>query len=70
MRTTTEVFQDHLKRRLEGDLEGDIKANFAADTAQGTVCDGPESFVIKGGEIVFQSIHYTVRDSSKGEDEQ
>lgn len=27
-RTTTEVIQDHLKRRLDGDIEGDIKNNF------------------------------------------
>lgn len=118
MRTTTEVFQDHLKRRLEGDVEGDIQANFApnvvlltgtgeyrghegvrnsaselagylgkdatfrydhtlvvdgfaflewsANTEQGMVCDGADSFVIEDGKILFQSIHYTVQDTSKG----
>jgi len=29
MRTTTEVFEDHLARRLAGDLEGDIKENYS-----------------------------------------
>ena len=29
MRTTTEVFEDHLAKRLAGDLEGDIKANYS-----------------------------------------
>lgn len=31
MRTTTEVFEDHLAKRLAGDLEGDIKANYSKD---------------------------------------
>jgi hypothetical protein len=31
MRTTTEVFEDHLAKRLAGDVEGDIKDNYAED---------------------------------------
>lgn len=31
MRSTTEVFEDHLAKRLKGDVEGDIKANYARD---------------------------------------
>ena len=31
MRTTTEVFQDHLAKRLVGDVEGDIKENYSED---------------------------------------
>lgn len=30
-RTTTEVIQSHLMKRLEGDLEGDIQENFSLD---------------------------------------
>ncbi len=30
-RTTREVFEDHLRRAVEGDLDGDIATNFAAD---------------------------------------
>jgi SnoaL-like domain len=30
-RTTTEVFEDHLAKRLAGDLEGDIRENYAED---------------------------------------
>lgn len=30
-RTTTQVIEDHLVKRLEGDVEGDIKANFSSD---------------------------------------
>lgn len=30
-RTTTEVIQSHLMKRLEGDLEGDIQENFSPD---------------------------------------
>jgi hypothetical protein len=31
MRTTTEVFEDHLAKRLVGDVEGDIRDNYAKD---------------------------------------
>jgi len=31
MRTTTEVFEDHLAKRLAGDVEGDIKKNYSKD---------------------------------------
>ncbi|HEU5121682.1 MAG TPA: nuclear transport factor 2 family protein [Candidatus Saccharimonadales bacterium] len=29
MRTTTEVFEDHLAKRLDNDIEGDIKTNYS-----------------------------------------
>lgn len=112
MRTTTEVFEDHLAKRLEGDIESDIRQNYAEDvvfltgtgvfhghdgvrhsanelamyfadkavfeyrhtliegdyaflewtgkTGDKTVCDGADSFVIKEGKIILQTIHYTV----------
>lgn len=111
MRTTTEVFEDHLAKRLAGDLEGDIAANYSKDvifltgtgafeghdgvrksaselesyiknipyeynhtlikgdyaflewTAKGkdkAVYDGADSFVIKDGKIILQTIHYSV----------
>ena len=111
MRTTTEVFEDHLAKRLAGDVEGDIKENYAKSvvfltgtgafeghdgvrksakelekyvgnmpfeynhtlikgdyaflewTAKGdgaAVYDGADSFVIKNGKIILQTIHYTV----------
>jgi ketosteroid isomerase-like protein len=31
MRTTTEVFEDHLAKRIAGDLEADIATNYAED---------------------------------------
>ena len=31
MRTTTEVFEDHLAKRLAGDIEGDIRDNYSKD---------------------------------------
>jgi len=31
MRTTTEVFEDHLAKRLSGDVESDIKENYSRD---------------------------------------
>lgn len=111
MRTPTEVFNDHLARRLAGDVEGDIKENYSEDvvfltgtgafeghegvrksagelskyvgdipyeynhtlvkgdyaflewTAKGSdkkVLDGADSFVIKDGKIILQTIHYSV----------
>ena len=113
MRSTTEVFEDHLAKRLAGKTEEDIQANYAADiilltgtgafighdgvrssaqelskyvkdaefvydhtlvkgnyaflewtaeTEDRMVCDGADSFVIKNGKIVFQSIHYSVTE--------
>lgn len=111
-RTTTEVFEDHLAKRLAGDVEGDIRTNYSPDvvflTGAGAykghdgvrasskelakylpedsvfeyrhtlvegeyaflewttrsdhdeVTDGADSFVVRDGKIVFQSIHYTV----------
>ena len=111
-RTTTEVFEDHLAKRLAGDVEGDIRMNYSPDVVfltgtgaftghdgvrasakeltrylpedsvfeyrhtlvegeyaflewtthsnRGQVTDGADSFVIRDGKIVFQSIHYSV----------
>jgi hypothetical protein len=111
-RTTQEVFDDHLRLRLQGETETDIERNFAGDvvvlsgsginhghdgvrttsgilkkympggsweyrvrlvdgdyaflqwvgrSAEGkVVCDGADSFVIRDGRIVFQSIYFTV----------
>jgi len=112
-RSTHDVFEDHLQKRMAGKLEEDIAANFAPDvillTGTGmlhgqdgvrtsarqlehylggtdftftsklvegeyaflewrgenkhkVVCDGADSFVIRDGKIVMQSIHYTVQD--------
>lgn len=109
-RTTTEVIQSHLMKRLEGDLEGDIQENFSPDviilSSYGTfkghdgiresaarlaedigeaqfaynhtqiegdyallewsarhgkrpVKDGADSFVVRSGKIVLQTIHYS-----------
>lgn len=114
MRTTTEVFQDHLTKRLADDLEGDIRSNYATDviimTGTGVfhghdgvrhsarelarylgkapfqydhtsiegdyaflewtsrrkdrdVRDGADSFVIKDGKIILQTIHYSVTEN-------
>lgn len=111
MKTITEVFEDHLAKRLAGKVEEDIRENYATDivlmTGTGTleghegvrqsakelsqhlkeakfnyrhtlvkepyaflewtaqsesreIADGADSFVIKNGKIVFQSVHYTV----------
>src|SRR3954447_21212423 len=30
-RSTSEVFEDHLRRRTAGDLDGDLEHNYAAD---------------------------------------
>lgn len=108
-RTTTEVLQDHLAKRLNNEVEKDIEANFAEDVVilssfgvyeghqgvrdsakrlkeflgKGTyhykrviierdfgfldwtgesdkamVCDGADSYVVKDGKIVMQTIHY------------
>lgn len=111
VRTTTEVFEDHLHKRLKGEVKEDISTNFSPDvivltgtgafygqdgvqesakqlaevlgsatfeyrhtlvegeyaflewtaTADGKkVCDGADSFVMRDGKIVFQSIHYSL----------
>jgi hypothetical protein len=113
-RTTKEVFEDHLQKRLAGDLEDDIRNNYAADVvmlthrgvfrgAEGVrncaaelarslggsdyrydkklidggfaylvwrgfngdkhVCDGADSYAIREGKIIMQTIHYTVKES-------
>ena len=55
-RTTAEVFDSHLALRTGHDGEADIAANYAA----GEVHDGADTFVLRGGRIVAQTIHYTV----------
>jgi hypothetical protein len=111
-RTATEVIEDHLNKRLQGNVEEDIKANFAEDivilssygtfrghdgvresadklkkmlgkaefaynttiiegdygflewsgrSGEAIVCDGADSFVVKGGLIVMQTIHYSAQ---------
>jgi len=110
MRTTTEVIQDHLMKRLEGKVEEDIAENFSKDvillssfgTFRGhegikksaekldrdmhgatftynhtqieddyallewsatlqdkSVTDGADSFVVKDGKIILQTVHYS-----------
>jgi hypothetical protein len=113
-RSTQEVFDDHLRLRMQGETETDIERNYADDVtvlsgsginhghggvrttatildtymsggswdypvrlvegdyaflqwtgrsdAGKAVCDGADSFVIRDGRIVFQSIYYTVHD--------
>lgn len=113
-RTTQEIFDDHLRLRMQGETEQDIERNYADDvvvlsgsgityghegvhttatilqkympggswdypvrlvegdyaflqwtgrSAEGrVVCDGADSFVIRDGRIVFQSIYFTVHD--------
>ncbi|HEX6416423.1 MAG TPA: nuclear transport factor 2 family protein [Candidatus Saccharimonadales bacterium] len=113
VRTTTEVFEDHLHKRLKGEVKEDISTNFSPDVvvltgtgafyghegvqesakqlaanlgaatfeyrhtliegeyaflewtahAEGKkVCDGADSFVIRDGKIIFQSIHYSTSE--------
>ena len=111
-RTPTQVLQDHLTKRLDGEIDEDIKNNYSKDviilssfgTFKGhdgvtlsankldrdihgakftynhtqiegeyallewsaelpnkTVTDGADSFVIKDGKIVLQTVHYSVK---------
>jgi hypothetical protein len=39
---------------------------WTASSDNGVVCDGADSFVIRDGRIVFQSIHYTVHGDESG----
>jgi len=115
-RSTLEVFQDHLQKRLSGDVEEDISQNYARDIVvlsnHGTfrghaglkqsagildrllpnaklkytckltegevaflewigasgdkqVRDGTDTFLIRDGKILVQTIHYTVCLSEK-----
>ena len=56
MRTTTEVFEDHLAKRLAGDVEGDIQDNYSADV------------ILLTGTGTFEG-HDGVRKSAKELDE-
>jgi hypothetical protein len=120
MRTVQEVFEDHLKCRLQGDAIGDgwrnyykevvvlstkgvfegregllrsarildqdlkdgvfefntirIKGDYAllewTGISKDTIInDGADSFVIKDGKIIFQSIHYTVTKRRRNMDD-
>lgn len=113
-RPATDVFEDHLQKRLDGDVEGDIRSNYADDVVMLThrgvfhghdgvrncaaelkrslggndfrydqklvdgdfaflvwrglngdkyVCNGADSYVIKDGKIIMQSIHYIVKET-------
>jgi hypothetical protein len=115
VRSTQEVFEDHLSKRDENDLEGDLNCNYAPDVVLLTctgilrghegvrrshkilmdslpdasiecfnkivdgefallewramsssveVREGADSFVVRGGKICFQSIHYKVHPVS------
>jgi ketosteroid isomerase-like protein len=62
MRTTTEVFEDHLAKRLAGDIEEDIRDNYSEDVVFLT---GTGAF--KGHEGVRQSVselQYYVGDTA------
>ncbi len=110
LRSTTQVFEDHLMKRLGDKVEEDIKENYSpnvilltgtgafhgydgvrqsaaeltrylgegkfvyrhtlvedeyaflewtAVSGSRAVLDGADSFVIRNGKIIFQSIHYT-----------
>ena len=72
VRSTREVLDDHLALAAAGDWRTDLDRNVADDivvltgfewTADGPtarVRDGADSFVIRDGRIVVQTIHYTV----------
>lgn len=57
-RSPAEVLDDHLRESLVGTIEDDLARNYAGDAE---VQDGADSYVIRGGRIVAQTIHYTVR---------
>ncbi|HYH12005.1 MAG TPA: nuclear transport factor 2 family protein [Thermomicrobiales bacterium] len=49
-------------------VEGEFAfLEWTATSDNGVVCDGADSFVIRDGRIVFQSIHYTVHSDGPGE---
>ena len=41
---------------------------WSARSREYTISDGADSFVIEGGKIVFQSIHYTLQQNGKQHD--
>lgn len=73
MRTTTEVFEDHLAKRLAGNLEGDIKENYAEDVIllTGTGAFEGHDGVRKSaseleeyvGDIPFEYNHTLIKDN-------
>jgi hypothetical protein len=117
-RSAKQVFEDHLRKRLQGNLEEDLARNYAEDvvllTTRGTfhgkdgvrncarvlleelpcpryryrtklvngnlaflewsaqcakahVDDGADSYLIRDGRIVGQTIHYTVQQNDSGQ---
>jgi len=50
MRSTIEIFEDHLQRRSRGDIEGDLDCNYAGDVV--LLC---EHGVLKGRAAVRNS---------------
>lgn len=118
-RSAREVFEDHLKKRQQGQLEEDITLNYSEDVVlltgsgihlghdgvrectrilqeylpeanydyrtklvkaefaflewsgtskKGIVCDGADSYVIRNGFIVAQTIHYRIKVTATGDD--
>ena len=48
------------KQLVDGDFAFLVWRGFNDDKY---VCDGADSYVVRGGKIIMQSIHYTVRES-------
>ncbi len=96
MRSTQEVFDDHLRLRVAGEVDEDLARNYApevrgaarladsearfefptrrvegeyallvwnAQSPNGDVHHGVDSFVIRQGKIVMQSIYYRVQEA-------
>ena len=72
MRTTTEVFEDHLAKRLAGDVEGDIKDNYSKDviflTGTGAfeghdgVRKSASELAMYLGDVPFEYNHTLIKD--------
>lgn len=64
-RPTEEVLSDHLDRRRTGDLEGDLAPvgmlQWSARSEDTEIHDGADSYLVRDGLIVAQTIHYSVR---------
>lgn len=55
-RSSTEVLRSHLALANEGSVDDDLEENYAD-----RVDDGADSYVIRHGRIVAQSIQYTLQ---------
>jgi hypothetical protein len=62
MRSTQEVFEDHLGKRMAGQVEEDIKANYAEDVILLT-----RSGMYKGHEGVRQCAEYLAKAVGEGQ---